>query len=175
MSDERSRDVLAVDAFLSDAKTLVGTRPQWKRASRPQEWEAIWLIEDAAGVQAGQLRFRVHATRRDHPSLSVLFRGRAVWRVHLTAPGERKLNPPWAASLGLPAHIRGPHAHEWPDHRDYLLTGTPVWNLPCHRPIGRSIRRLTQVTPWLADRIRLTVLPDQREFDVPLKTDLFDQ
>jgi hypothetical protein len=49
-----------------------------------------------------------------------------------------------------------------------------IWELPCRRPLAPQIRKLPQAIPWLAERINLTLNPDQRGFDVPPQAALFE-
>lgn len=170
---QRDDDVRAVDTFLAEPKTLVGGLPEWLPSERPHELQAIWIVADAVGVERAQLRFRVFRHDRHAPSLSLLFRNRPVWRLDMVPSSECKPNPHWAWRVKAEARVCGPHCHEWPDNRDFLLTGAPVWILPCRRALPPTVRRLPQAMYWLADRLGLRLDGEQRGFDVPPKTDLF--
>jgi hypothetical protein len=45
--------------------------------------------------------------------------------------------------------------------------------MPYREPIQPQVRRLPLALFWLADRINLTIAPDQRDFDVPSQGELF--
>lgn len=173
-SAARNRDVEQIDAFMAEPKRLLPKPPEWTASSYPREAQAIWRIEDAAGVESAQLRFRCHTSRRGFPSVSLIFRKLLVERVDLVPQDECKFNPHWAARFGVPATVCGSHGHHWPDNREHLLTDAP-WGLPCRRPLPASVRRLPQVLPWLADKAALNLPDDWREFDVPPQTDLFPE
>ena len=128
------------------------------------------------GVVRGQLRFRCFTNDTKHPSISLLFRNNAIWRIDVDGPEKLARNPPWAESLGLPATITGVHMHGWPDHREYMANPDVPWgNLPCRRPILDPIRTLIQALPWFADCVNLEIDPLQRGFDVPPQSDLFSR
>lgn len=165
-------DVSDVDRFLAEDKVLQGGLPEWRESSRAGENEATWIVEDSLGIASGQLRFRLPLSHRSFPSVSVIFRGNPIWRVDLVAADRRKFNPPDAHLYGLPAEVRGSHGHEWPDNRDFVAA-EEIWHLPYRRPIQVQIRRLSQLVPWLAERIRLRLDPDQRGFDIPPQAELF--
>jgi hypothetical protein len=170
----RNSEVRAVDAFLLEPKRLVDGPPRWSQSEhRMREIHATWTIEDSLGARRAELRFRCFTRDRKHPSVSLIFRAHPIWRVDIVPPDECKYNPPWAAKLGLPATVCGPHGHEWPDNRDHLLNQNVTWNIPCRRPLPTGIRRLEQVLPWFAARVAIELLPDQRGFDVPPQDDLF--
>jgi hypothetical protein len=162
-----------IDAFLCEPKRLQGSPPLWQKASWGDDWEAIWNIEDSLGIVRGQLRCRFPRPYREFPSLSIIFRGNPVYRVDFTPPEICKSNPLTAALHGLPARVCGSHCHTWEDNRDFVLSAD-IWWLPCRRPIQPQIRRLPQALYWLADQVNLEVGSEQRGFDVPPQTDLFD-
>jgi hypothetical protein len=107
------------------------------------------------------------------PSVSLIFRNNPVWRIDIDAAANAHWNPYWAHSLGLDPVVRGPHAHERRDNRGHVLNIFPEWDMPCKRPIPKSIRRLSQALPWFATRINLELKPEQRGFDVPPQAELF--
>jgi hypothetical protein len=170
----RTSEIAAVDAFLLEPKRLRGDRPQWfQSADRMKEIHATWGIEDSLGIERAQLRFRCHSRNRSFPSVSVIFRSKAIWRIDIVPQNECKYNPVWARKVGLPATICGPHGHEWPDNRYHISFEHVTWDLPCRRPMPPGVRRLEQAIPWLADRIALQLNAEQRGFDVPPQDDLF--
>jgi hypothetical protein len=164
-------DVTAADDFLTRAKTLVGGPPSWKLSARATEYEAIWIIADDLGVEAGQLRFKWPRNSRASPAVSVIYRGNPIWRVDLAPEDECKFNPHDAHSYGLPPRLCGPHEHAWPDNRDYVIENG-FGRMPYRRPVMPQLRRFIQILPSLADQINLTVTPEQRTFDSPPQGEL---
>lgn len=169
----RILEVQAADAFLAEPKRLQGAPPTWVTSERDKELTARWLVEDSLGAVIAHLRFKCPRRYRAFPSVSVIFRGQPLWRIDLVPPDEMKLNPPCAAAKGLPAQILGSHCHGWPDNREYVLE-SPIWDLPCRRPVQVQLRRLTNVVPWLCHEINLSLTHEQHGFDVPPRSDLFD-
>jgi hypothetical protein len=110
---------------------------------------------------------------RAWPSVTVVSRGNAIWRVDLVAPGVWKPNPAGAATLGLPPEVRGSHSHTWHDNREHLLS-QDQWGLPYRRPLPSAIRRLPQAIASLAAEVNLVLEPYQRGFDVPPQAELFE-
>lgn len=168
----RNAEILAVDAFLADAKTLDGPPPQWLNGSRVGEWQATWNVADSVGIVSGQLRFVARKADRSIASVSLVFRNKMVWRVDLDLSTTCHPNPHWAPEP-LPATVCGPHSHSWHDNRSYLVS-QDLWQLPCRRPLPTSVRRLGQALLWLAGEINLSLEPDQRGFEGPSQRDLFD-
>lgn len=166
-------DIAAADEYLAERKALHGPIPQWRKSTFDGEQEAIWNIEDSVGILRGQLRFRFPRPFRAFPSISVIFRTNSIWRIDLAPPDLCKSNPFGAMQLGLPATVCGSHGHEWPDNRDFVLR-SPTWHLPHRRPIQPQIKRLPQALYFLADQINLVINSDQRGFDVPPQSDLFE-
>jgi hypothetical protein len=170
----RASEVTAVDEFLADQeKALQGVQPPWMPGRDSIERMAIWNVQDGLGVVRAQLRFRLDPANRSAPSVSLIFRNNPVWRVDLEDALVCKPNPLWAKSVGAPATVCGSHCHSWPDNRYHVLA-QELWELPCRRPLAQQIRRLPQAIPWLAERINLTLNPDQRGFDVPPQATLFE-
>ena len=165
-------EVDAVDDFLARAKSLVGPPPVWNISSRERDYEAIWNIRDDLGIESGQLRFRCPRVSNAWPSASVIHKNNSVYRVDLVQDAECKRNPPNAHEFGLPATIWGPHEHSWHDNRFHALMNG-FEGLPFRRLIQPQIKRVEQILPWLASRIKLTVEPNQRAFDAPPQAELF--
>jgi hypothetical protein len=165
-------DVAAADAFWADAgKSLAGAPPEFGVSTfyRDGEYgrEAIWPIADSLGiVTTGQLRFVVRPGLQLGPSVSVIFNRQAIARLDFVPAQECEPNPMWAAVLGLPPIVCGPHLHGWEYNRNDVLR-RERWELPAREPLPPQIRRFEQAFPWLADRINLSLTPDQRSFDVP--------
>jgi hypothetical protein len=165
-------DVAAVDAFLADGgKTLSGAPPEFGvsafNRNGQYEREAIWPIADSLGiVTTGQLRFVVRPGLDLGPSISVVFGRQAISRLDFVPVNECESNPAWAAPLGLPPRVCGPHFHGWTHNRHHVLT-QEEWQLHCREPLPPQVRRFEQALPWLADRINLVLTPEQRSFDIP--------
>ena len=145
-----------MDAFLLEPKHLRGGHPVWQQSEhRARELHATWGIEDTLGIERAALRFRCYSDDRLYPSLSLIFRSKPIWRVDIVRATERKFNPPWARTQGLPFEVIGPHEHGWPDNKPHLLREHTIWEIPSRRPLPVNVRRLPQVLPWLSERINL--------------------
>lgn len=144
-----------IDEFLAEDKRLDGI-PIWRASPRPRELSAVWNIQDSLGIFRAKLRFRCPRAARAWPSISLIFRNNAIWRIDLVAAEAWKPNPPDAVS------------------RRYLLS-QDLWSLPYRRPLPAQIRRLPQAVASLGREIKLFLEPEQRRFDVPPQTDLFEE
>jgi hypothetical protein len=166
-------EVAAVDAFWADQpKTLAGAPPEFGASTfyRDEAYarECIWPIADSLGiVTTGQLRFVVRPGLQLGPSVSVIFNRQAVARLDFVPMAECESNPLWAADLGLPSQMCGPHFHSWEHNRGYVLR-RERWELPCREALPVQVRRFEQAFPWLADKMNLMLTPEHRSFDVPL-------
>jgi hypothetical protein len=168
-------DTSEIDAFLAEPKTLLGPFPEWKKnQARPGEYENTWLIADSLGIVRAQLRFRFSTSNKAFPSVSLIYRTLLIWRIDLVPPDECKFNMLGAAALGLPARVCGSHSHSWPDNRDYVQS-QGFGQMPYRRPIPVQVRKLEQAVLLLATEIGLVVAPEQRGFDVPPQSTLFDE
>lgn len=165
-------DVAEIDAFLAEEKNLLGGLPAWYDSGYAGELAATWSIQDAAGIIRSQFRFRCDKRDRTTPSVSLLYQSCLIWRVDLAPVDVCEHNPPGALALGLPAQVRGPHSHSWPFNREYVRSAG-FGTLPYRAQLAVQIRRLPQAMLWLSTEIKLTVTPEQRGFDVPARTDLF--
>ena len=170
ISDAEAAEIVE---FLAEDKRLDGI-PIWRASPRPRELSAVWNIQDSLGIFRAKLRFRCPRAARAWPSISLIFRNNAIWRIDLVAAEAWKPNPPDAVSLGLPPEVRGSHSHTWHDNRRYLLS-QDLWSLPYRRPLPAQIRRLPQAVASLGREIKLFLEPEQRRFDVPPQTDLFEE
>ena len=168
----RDTEAAEVDAFLAEEKRLDGV-PLWHDSSYPGEKSAVWNIHDSLDIMRATLRFRCPLLNRAWPSVSLVFRDNAIWRIDLVGPDVWKPNPADAAALGLPPEVRGSHSHTWPDNREHLLL-QDQWGLPYRRPLPPAIRRLPQAIASLAAAVNLLLEPDQRRFDVPVQAELFE-
>ncbi len=171
-SPSRQAEVDVVDIFLAATKRLKGPHPDWKRGTRG-DWEASWDIEEAGGRVRSRLQFRCPRVNRAFPSVSIIFQGQPIWRADLVPASVGKLNPPGAWDLNLPAKVYGSHAHRWDDNRSHVLH--EIWSLPYRRPFSPTLRRLSQVYPDLAQQARITIASEQFGFEVPPKSDLFEE
>jgi hypothetical protein len=170
----RTSEVVAVDDFLADqGKSLQGESPPWIVGRDGIEWTAIWNIQDSLGVVSAHFRFRLDPQHRSRPSISLIYRSNRVWRVDIESTTVCKPNPLWAASIGAPARVCGSHCHSWPDNRSHILS-QELWDIPCRRPIPAQVRRLPQAVSWLAQQVNLVLGFEQRGFDVPPRTSLFE-
>lgn len=165
-------DVAAVDNFWLDTpKTLSGPPPEFGVSTFYRDGaynrEAVWPIADSLGiVTAAQLRFVVRPGLQLGPSMSVIFNRQAIARLDFVPAQECEPNPLWAARLGLPPTVCGPHFHSWAHNREHVWTHEK-WELPCREPLAPQIRRFEQAFPWLADQMNLVLTPEQRSFDIP--------
>ena len=166
--------VEAADAFLADAKTLDGALPIWGDSSWGGELNAIWVILDSDGAPSGQLRFVSRKTDTSRIALNVIHANHAIWRIDLDDQASHHNNPPDAHIQGLPATVSGSHEHAWDINRGYVLA-QDQWSLRYRRALLTRIRRLGQAILWLAPKINLTLGSDQRGFDGPSRSDLFDR
>lgn len=165
-------DIQAVDAFLSQKKTLFGSPPEFGetrfvRKGQP-EWDAVWPLADELGVvTSGHLRFVARPGLDKGTSIAVIFNKQCVSRLDLSPSDECELNPSWAWQFSAPAKVCGFHFHEWNPNRDYVLT-SGRWELPCRLPLPSQIRRFEQAFAWLADNINVRLTHEQRQFEPPI-------
>lgn len=172
VASDISADVNAVDAFLADnPKSLVGPPPEFGvspfHRGGAYEWRANWPIADSSGIVGpAALRVVVRPGTGIGPSLSVVFNREAIVRLDFVSARDCESNPLWAATIGLPPRVCGPHFHAWEHNRIHVLQ-TQEWELPCREPLPLQIRKFDQAFPWLADRINLVLTADQRRFEPP--------
>jgi hypothetical protein len=165
-------EVAAVDAFFADGpKSLAGPPPEFGvgnfHRGGAYEWRANWPIADSLGIVGpGALRVVVRPGQALGPSISVIFNRQMVSRLNFVPAQECESNPLWAAAVGLPPRVCGPHLHAW-DHNRLHVLDTGEWQLPCREPLPAQIRKFDQAFPWLAARINLVLTPDQRRFEPP--------
>ena len=172
VASEIAADVAAVDAFLADGpKSLAGPPPEFGvglfHRQGVYEWRANWPIADSLGVVGpASLRFVIRPGLALGPSISLIFNRQAVARLNFVPTQECESNPLWAAMLGLPAQVCGPHFHSWEYNRAHVLT-VKEWELPCREALPLQVRKFDQAFPWLAAKINLVLTPDQRRFEPP--------
>jgi hypothetical protein len=164
--------VSEADAFLVQAKVLEGPPPEWGASTRDHEYQAIWPVADDLGAVRASLRFRLPKASSEFPSLSLVFANNPIYRVDIQPNEVCEPNPPWAAKLKLPPKVCGSHVHRWEDNRQFVLD-SGKWELPARRPVENSLKRVEQMLPWLCDATGISLAPDQRNFDIPSKNDLF--
>jgi hypothetical protein len=167
----RAVEVADVDAFLAEHKRLSGQAPLWSPGGWRSDLQAIWIVEDMHGAAIATLRFTCRKARNTYPSINLIFRNRPIWRVEIEDPPVRHRNPPWAASLGLPAFVEGSHEHAWHDNRAHVEM-SPDWDIPARRPLHGQIKRLPAALASFADAANIELKPDQYLFDVPPQAEM---
>lgn len=163
-------EVNLIDAFLDDKKTLDGAPPEFGEKSRGKGrriWEAVWPIADSTGVvSSGQLRF-LFSPASDKPyTLLVIYRQQCVYRIDFVDSGICHSNPLWSEPFGAPPEVCGPHVHPWGENRGVILA-KGEWGLPCRFPLPSTVSKFSHSLPWLAEKINLTLTPDQQSFALP--------
>jgi hypothetical protein len=172
VASDIAAEIAAVDAFFADTpKSLAGPPPEFGVGNfyrgGAYEWRANWPIADSLGIIGpGALRAIVRPGQALGPSISVIFNRQAVARLNFVPARECESNPLWAAAVGLPPRVCGPHFHAWEHNRFHVLE-TEEWQLPCREPLPAKIHKFDQAFPWLAARINLVLTPDQRRFEPP--------
>lgn len=169
-------EVAAADAFWADGpKSLTGAPPEFGVSTfhRNGRYErtATWPIADSSGiVGSGQLRFVCRPGTELGPSISVVFNRQALARLDLVPATECENNPLWAAPLGLPPRVCGPHFHGWEHNRGHVISvGNWEDDLPAREALPVQVRRFEQAFAWFAARINLELTPEQRGFQIPLE------
>jgi hypothetical protein len=163
-------DVNEIDAFLASDKRLMDLGqpivPDWKLGPNASHYQASWVVEDAAGIARGSLKFRFEVTYRENPSIMLVCRSATIWRVDLAEAGMIEDNPHDAWKFGLPARVFGPHEHRWPDNRGHV-EGNGYSDIPYRRPLNPQIRRFEQALLYLGKEAKIHISPPQRGFDLP--------
>lgn len=151
-------DVEAVDEFLAKAeKVLDGYQPAWTSNRGYRSCQLAWpILEEDTGQIRGHLRISVPEFNPDYPSMSLIFRGKAVCRLDLAAATICKPSPAWTWRLGLPSSVCGNHIHSWKDNRDHIQR-SGLWELPARRPIEEKIDGLNQMFFWFCEHINVRV------------------
>lgn len=170
----RPVEVADIDALLSDPKKLRGRPPEWTPTGWRSNYQATWIVEDSAGAARATLRFTCRKGLVMNPSIAMVFRERLVWLLEFEEPPlpQPHRNPPWAASLKLPAEIYGSHEHTWTDNRDHLLNYSTDWELPCRRSLNRKITKFPQALAAFAASVGIELESEQRLFDIPPQREL---
>lgn len=167
----RIDDVSDVETFLAIEKYLSGPPPVWRKPRWGGEYTALWTMTDLAGEELAALKCTAQITNTAVAGLNLIYKSRPIWRVHIDVDSACHDNPHFAERLGIPGKVCGPHEHAWPINRDHILA-QDVWELPCRRSL--PVKRLGVALAHLADQINLTLTPDQRGFEGPTRSDLFD-
>ncbi|WP_420331659.1 hypothetical protein [Oceanicaulis alexandrii] len=170
---ELERLAAEIDDFLAVPKSLSGSPPIWADGSRSHELQASWPIVDNLGAIRANLRFKLPRDRFHAPTVQIIFEQIPICRLDVEPDGPCKDNPVWAAKLGLPAVVCGSHFHSWENNRDHIVR-SGEWKLPAREPIEPSLKRPRQMLPWICDRTNILLEPDQRGFDMPPRSDLFE-
>ncbi|RYG86731.1 MAG: hypothetical protein EON59_09280 [Alphaproteobacteria bacterium] len=166
------RDLLIVDAFLAEPKSLVGGHPTWGQSYIQHEWMATWIVEDSVGIQRAQLRFRCLKGEPSRVSVSLLLRKLMIGRIDIVPPTVCEKNPAWAAGLGLEATVCGPHHHRWDHNRDWVSKNS-IGKLPAREALPK-VRRLSQAVAHLCYHSQIKLDPDQMGFETRSDGSLFD-
>ncbi|MGG3812351.1 hypothetical protein ABEV34_11965 [Methylorubrum rhodesianum] len=161
-----------MDAFLADPKTLYGDPPEFGPTNFHRnsfaEWQANWALADSIGsTDDGQIRF----VARPYGlfSISVIFKSLNVARLDFEDPNVCEANPHWARGLGVAPRVCGPHFHRWTLNRQHVLVlGAGICELPAREALSPQIRRFEQAFAWLAEQVNVTLLPEQRLFELPV-------
>ena len=173
-TQSRLAEVQLADAFMNAPKSLDGAPPVWGSGAWGGEYATSWNVLDGDGAPAASLRFTAKKSDPSIVSINLIWRNRPLWRVDVEPPITSHANPPDAWSLGLPAAVMGTHSHPWDANRAHVLAQIEQWDLPYRRQAPIAVRRLEQALLWFGDQIGITIDPDQRGFDGPTKSDLFD-
>jgi hypothetical protein len=168
----RSAEIQAADAFILESKTLDGSPPTWGNSVWGGEYSALWIVLDSLNAPAATLKFTARKVDTSITSVSLVWRSHPLWRIDMDHSSHT--NPPDAWTMDLPSVVSAPHEHAWSINRGYVLT-SDQWHLPYRRPLPSNIRRLGQALLWLADQINLRIEPEQRGFEAPTRTGLFDR
>lgn len=151
-------DVDAVDTFIgNDSKVLDGYQPNWDFHKGYDDFQIAWpILEQDTQIIRSNLRFRVPAADYRHPTINLIFRGSMVSRVDIVPKDVCKPNLPFAAKLGLPPLVCGPHVHSWADNRAGVLI-SQTWNIPIRRPIAENLDSLAATFFWFCKHLNVIV------------------
>ena len=160
-----------VDAFIAGYKTLDGFLPAEWRQLRGWDWENRWGVLDVQGRQLGELVFSINASLTS-PTISAIYRKKLIYRVDIVPMDEEKHNDYGAKALGLPAIVRGPHTHPWPENRKFVeLNG--FGEIPYRKPVDIIDVQFIRALEVVANDLNIHIEPRQRECEPPKQTGLF--
>ncbi len=175
-------ELLAVDAFLAELKSLSGPIPRWRNSGFGNETIATWGVLDSLGIDRAELRLVIQPGRRDFPSLSLILnknffagaRGRAVARLDFAESDVCKRNPPGADLLDLPFEVCGNHIHSWEANREHIRRNG-FGALPARSPLPSGVRRLPQALACFAQAVNISLRHEQRAVELPTASTLFEE
>lgn len=153
-----------VDAFVGSYKTLAGLMPAWIDFY-DRDWQVRWGIEDAFGIQRGELCMTCDA-EQTRWSISAIFRQKLIYRLDVVPMAECKSNPYGALAQGLSARVCGPHAHPWVENRPFV-SANGFGRLPYRREIDGSVSSITASLAWVAQDLNIQVDAQQRLCEMP--------
>lgn len=164
-----------IDLFLQAHKVLKDQQPIWRDNGRPDELDARWPIIESGGVSRAELAFRYNRISTGQPSVTLIYRKKAVCRVDIKANDESDGNPPQARSLGLPARVYGPHVHKWEHNKQYVLESLrpDEWDIPIKEEISNSTQKIPHILAYICEECNIDFTPEQRELNPPMREDLF--
>lgn len=162
-------DIAETDAFIAGIKKLEGYPPEWQKTGRG--WQCAWAITDGAGIVVGQLRFECDLSLKCL-SISVIFGAASVTRLDVVPEHHWHENRHGARSLGVVPIIYGPHIHNWPDNRTWLMKNN-IAELPYARGVDYPLDDFPATFSRFCDEINLTLEPGQRSVLLPRQADLF--
>lgn len=150
-----------VDAFIAGYKTLDGFLPEWNQ-NHGWNWSTRWGVLDALQVQQAELVFTINAALT-HPSITAVFRKQPIYRVDIVPHSECKWNDYAGLAAGLPPRVCGPHAHPWPENRQFVVENG-FGQLPLRKPveIGDTLFIFIRALEVAAHELNIHVEPSQR-------------
>lgn len=159
-----------VDAFIEGHKTLDGFLPEWEQR-HGWDWESRWGILDVHGRQQAELVFTINAALT-HPTICAVYRRKLIYRVDIVPMTEIKPNEWGALALGLPAWVKGPHTHPWPEHREFVRANG-FGELPYRKPVSIVDVQFVRALEVASADLNIHVEPRQRECEPPKQAGLF--
>jgi len=159
-----------VDEFIAGYKTLSGFLPEFDQ-TYGWDWVTRWGILDVRGRQNAELVFTINAALT-HPTICCIYRKRLIYRVDIVPMDEIKHNEFGALAVGLPAVVQGPHAHPWPEHRDFVRQNG-FGELPFRKPVDIADVQFIRALEVASTDLNIHVEPSQRECEPPKQAALF--
>lgn len=157
-----------IDSYLANtAKVLDSYQPHWVYQPGYRDHQIGWpILEEDSGKTRSKLQFRIPEMHPEYCSISLVFRGSIVCRVDKDAVDVCKANPPFAANLGLPHQVCGPHVHGWHDNREYIAK-SGIWDVPARRPVEEKIDGIDSMFFWFCNHINVRIQPHNRPLILP--------
>ena len=159
-----------VDAFIQGYKTLDGFLHEWQQ-QYGWDWNSRWGILDVHGRQQAELVFTINAALT-HPTICAIYRKKLIYRVDIVPMDEIKPNEFGALALGLPAIVKGPHTHPWPEHREFVRQNG-FGELPFRKPVDIVDVQFIRALEVASADLNIHVEPRQRECALPKQAALF--